>query len=72
MERSKLGICKVKNRDLLIKIGTNHPRYKIRQYEKLKFYPTSERCADPHLFFLLINPQYMYGIRVNNFIVEHP
>ena len=34
LERSQIGICKVKNRDLLWKIGTNHSRRKIRQYEK--------------------------------------
>ena len=33
LERFQIGICKVKNRDLLWKIGTNHSKRKIRQYE---------------------------------------
>ena len=37
-----------------------------------KIHPTSKICADPQLFFLLINPQYMYGIRVNSSAVDSP
>ena len=54
-----------------MKIATNHTWHNIRQYEK-KIHPTSKICADPQLFFLLINPQYMYGIRVNTSAVDSP
>ena len=54
-----------------MKIATNHTWHNIRQYEK-KIHLTSKICADPQLFFLLINPQYMYGIRVNSSAVDSP
>ena len=56
MGRSQLHNSKVKNRDLLYEKYIQTIQDVKDNNEKLIFYPTSERCADPHLFFFTNKP----------------